>query len=67
MAESPDEARTESSDASSINLRMDATERNTPGSTGGGLAFPGAGEGNEFVFAFCEKEVKVVRGESGGV
>lgn len=66
-ADSPDDARTESSDASSINLRIDTTDRKTPGSTGGGLAFPGAGDGNGFVFAFCEKDVKVIRGESGGV
>jgi hypothetical protein len=66
MADSPDDARTESSDASSINLRIDATDRKTPGSTGGGLAFPGAGDGNGFAFVFCEKELKVIRGESGG-
>lgn len=67
MADNPDDARTESSDASSINLRIDATDRKTPGSTGGGLAFPGAGDGNGFAFVFCEKELKVIRGESGGV
>jgi hypothetical protein len=67
MADSPDDVRMESSDASPINLRIEATDRNTPGSTGGGLAFPGAGDGNGFVFAFCENEVKVIQGESGGV
>lgn len=37
----PDEARTESSAASSISFLIDATERNTPGSIGGGAALPG--------------------------
>ena len=37
----PEDARTDNSAASSISRRIDVTERKTPGSMGGGVAFPG--------------------------
>ena len=40
-AERPEDARTESSAASSMSFRMEVTFRKTPGSMGGGTAFPG--------------------------
>ena len=61
-AERPEDARTESSEASSISLRILATERNTPGSMGGGVAFPGFGEGSG---GGGGRLVKRPRGESG--
>lgn len=63
-ADSPDEARTESSEASSINLLIEVTERKMPGSIGGGVAFPGGGVGNG---GGGGSVLNVSRGESGGV
>lgn len=63
-ADRPEDARTESSAASSIRRRIDVTERNTPGSIGGGVAFPGLGLGNGGGGGNEEKELC---GESGGV
>lgn len=62
-AESPELARTESSDASSIRRRMLDTERKTPGSIGGGVAFPGLGAGKG---GGAGRLAKVLCGESGG-
>lgn len=62
-ADNPDEARTDSSAASSMSLRIDVTERKTPGSIGGGVAFPGFGVGNGGGSGSVEN---VPRGESGG-
>ena len=44
-ADRPEDALTDSSDASSMSLRIFVTERKTPGSIGGGVAFPGFGAG----------------------
>lgn len=44
-ADNPEEARTDSSAASSISFRIEVTERKTPGSIGGGIALPGFGVG----------------------
>ena len=62
-ADKPEDARTDSSDASSMSRLMCVTERNTPGSIGGGVAFPGfgvgkGGGGGRLENALC--------GESGG-
>lgn len=57
-ADKPDDALTESSEASSINLLIEATERKIPGSMGG-VAFPGSGGDG--------RVLNVLRGESGGV
>jgi hypothetical protein len=62
-AESPEEARTESSAASSMSRRMFLTERKIPGSIGGGVAFPGFGGGNGGGKGIG---ANVLRGESGG-
>jgi hypothetical protein len=43
--ERPFAARTARSEASSINRRMEATERNTPGSIGGGTGAEGSRSG----------------------
>lgn len=66
--DSPDDARTESSAASSIRRRIVATLRNTPGSMGGGVGLPGIGQrsGVEAVVYDEGKELKLRRGESGG-
>lgn len=61
-ADRPEDARTESSEASSISLRIWATERNTPGSMGGGVAFPGLGEGRG---GGGGRLANILRGESG--
>jgi hypothetical protein len=75
-ADSPEEARTLSSAASSMSRLMEVTLRNTPGSIGGGVGFPGSGTGNgggkfpeEEVENVIDAEVdesEGVRGESGG-
>jgi len=62
-ADKPDEARTDSSAASSISCLMDLTERKTPGSIGGGVALPGFEGGNGGGNGIVEN---VLRGESGG-
>lgn len=62
-AERPEEARTDSSEASSMSLRMCVTDLKTPGSMGGGVALPGLGEGNGGGGGNC---ANVLRGESGG-
>lgn len=63
MADRPDEARTDSSAASSIRRRMDVTQRKTPGSIGGGVALPGLGVGKGGAGGKAENGVL---GESGG-
>lgn len=45
--DNPEEARTHSSAASSIRRRIDVTDRNTPGSMGGGVGLSSAETGNE--------------------
>ena len=67
--ERPDDARTESSAASSIRRRIDATFRNTPGSMGGGVGLPDMGQrsGVEAVVYDACAGVKLRRGRSGGV
>lgn len=67
--DSPDDARTDSSAASSIRRRIIATLRNTPGSMGGGVGLPGIGKrGGAQVVVYDEgKGLKLRRGESGGV
>ena len=45
-ADNPEDARTESSEASSMSRRICVTDLNTPGSIGGGVAFPGFGVGS---------------------
>jgi hypothetical protein len=61
-ADIPDEARTASSEASSIRRRMVVTERNTPGSMGGGIGLPGGGAGS----GGYDSDARANRGESGG-
>lgn len=56
-ADKPDAARTDNSAASSMRRRIEVTDRNTPGSMGGGAAFPGLGRG---------KEENGLPGDSGG-
>lgn len=63
-ADNPEDALTESSEASSINLLIEATERKIPGSMGGGVAFPGSGVGKG---GGDGRVLNVLRGESGGV
>ena len=65
----PEDARTESSAASSIRRRIVVTLRNTPGSIGGGVGLPGIGKrgGFEAVVYDDGKGLKLRRGESGGV
>jgi hypothetical protein len=73
-ADSPEDARTLSSAASSMRRRIEVTFRNTPGSMGGGVGLPGSGIGNgggkfpggEEVENVIEVEREEVRGESGG-
>jgi hypothetical protein len=75
-ADRPEDARTLSSAASSMRRRMEVTFRKTPGSIGGGVAFPGSGRGNrggmlppedaENVIDAEMEESEDVRGESGG-
>ena len=67
--ESPDDARTDSSAASSIRRRIVATLRNTPGSMGGGVGLPGIDKrgGVETVVYGEGKGLKLRCGESGGV
>lgn len=67
--DSPDDARTDSSAASSIRRRIVATLRNTPGSMGGGVGLPGIGKRGraEAVVYDTGKEPKLRRGELGGV
>lgn len=62
-ADNPEAARTESSAASSISRRIEVTERNTPGSIGGGVALPGRGVGNG---EGSGRDENVPPGESGG-
>lgn len=62
-ADSPDEARTDSSDASSISRLIWVTDLKTPGSIGGGVALPGLGDGKGGGGGSC---ANVLRGESGG-
>lgn len=59
----PEEARTESSAASSIRCRMEFTDLNTPGSIGGGIAFPGLRVRNE---RDDDREENAPLGQSGG-
>lgn len=70
-AERPDEARTDSSAASSMSRRIVVTLRKTPGSMGGGVGLPGTGTGNAggVVLCICRggNEVNIPPGESGGV
>lgn len=40
MVDNPEVARTDNSDASSMRRLIEVTERNTPGSIGGGVALP---------------------------
>ena len=67
--DSPDDARTDSSAASSIRRRIIVTLRNTPGSMGGGAGLPGIGRrGGVQAAGYDEgKGLKLRRGESGGV
>jgi hypothetical protein len=73
-AESPEDARTLSSAASSMRRRIEVTLRKTPGSMGGGVGFPGSGTGNRGgkfpedvgVENAIEAEREGARGESGG-
>ena len=44
-ADKPELARTDNSAASSMSLRIEVTLRKTPGSIGGGGAFPALGDG----------------------
>jgi len=68
-ADRPEVARTESSEASSINLLITAIFRKVPGSMGGGVALPGVGSGSA---ANCGAEeynvdvAKVFSGDSEG-
>ena len=62
-ADSPDEARTDSSEASSMSRLICVTERNTPGSIGGGVALPGFGAGRG---GGGGRLAKALCGESGG-
>lgn len=61
-ADIPDEARTASSEASSMRRRIVVTERKTPGSIGGGIGLPGGGAGS----GGYDKDARESRGESGG-
>lgn len=73
-ADSPEEARTLSSAASSMSLLIEVTLRKTPGSMGGGVGLPGSGTGNgggKFPEEDVENVIEAdesegVRGESGG-
>ena len=61
-ADIPDEARTASSEASSMRRRIVVTERNTPGSIGGGIGLPGGGAGS----GGYDRDATAKRGDSGG-
>jgi hypothetical protein len=61
-ADIPDEARTASSEASSMSRRIVVTERKTPGSIGGGIGLPGGGAGS----GGYDNDAIESRGESGG-
>jgi hypothetical protein len=56
----PERARTDSSEASSTRRLIVVTERKTPGSIGGGIAWPGLGKGSggaEDMNALCKVSV----------
>jgi hypothetical protein len=67
--DNPEDARTDSSAASSIRRRIIATLRNTPGSMGGGVGLPGIGKRGGIQAAVYDEDkgLKLRRGESGGV